>query len=68
MKVKKLSEEVAKIRGGETVVVDIARLADEEQTLVFGDILLTIYNLFAEEEGEQENLPDKVIIFVDELN
>lgn len=68
MKVKKLSEEVAKIRGGETVVVDIARLADEEQTLVFGDILLTIYNLYAEDGGEQENLPDKVIIFVDELN
>ena len=66
--VKNLSEEIAKIRGGETIVVDIARLADDEQTLVFGDILRTIYALYAEEESEREDLPEKVIIFVDELN
>ncbi|GBC82947.1 hypothetical protein HRbin10_02085 [bacterium HR10] len=66
--VKKLSEEIARIRGGETIVVDIARLADDEQTLVFGDILRTIYALYAEEGSESEDLPEKVIIFVDELN
>jgi len=66
--VKSLSQEIAKIRGGETIVVDIARLADDEQTLVFGDILRTIYALYAEEGSESEDLPDKVIIFVDELN
>jgi hypothetical protein len=50
-------------------VVDIAKLTDDEQTLVFGDILRTIYALYAEagidEEGE---LPEKLIVFVDELN
>ncbi|MEM2592057.1 MAG: ATP-binding protein [Thermofilaceae archaeon] len=66
--VKNLSEEIAKIRGGETIVVDIARLADDEQTLVFGDILRTIYALYAEEGSERDDLPEKVIIFVDELN
>lgn len=66
--VKNLSQEIAKIRGGETIVVDIARLADDEQTLVFGDILRTIYALYAEEGSEREDLPEKVIIFVDELN
>lgn len=66
--VRNLSEEIAKIKGGETVVVDIARLADDEQTLVFGDILRTIYALYAEEGSEREDLPEKVIIFVDELN
>jgi hypothetical protein len=67
--VKNLSEEIAKIRGGETIVVDIARLADDEQTLVFGDILRTIYALYAEEgNDEREDLPEKVLIFVDELN
>jgi len=65
---KNLSQEIAKIRGGETIVVDIARLADDEQTLVFGDILRTIYNLYAEEGSDREDLPEKVIIFVDELN
>jgi len=65
---RNLSEEITKIRGGETIVVDIARLADDEQTLVFGDILRTIYALYAEEGSEREDLPEKVIIFVDELN
>jgi hypothetical protein len=65
---KNLSEEIARLRGGETIVVDIARLADDEQTLVFGDILRTIYALYAEEGSESEELPEKVIIFVDELN
>ncbi|MDW8122434.1 MAG: hypothetical protein RMK62_08985 [Armatimonadota bacterium] len=63
-----LSEEIGRIRGGEVTVVDIARLTDDEQTLVFGDILRTIYALYAEEGPERDNLPEKVIIFVDELN
>jgi len=67
-KAKKLAEEIARIRAGETIVVDIARLADDEQTLVFGDILRTIYALYAEEGSEAQDLPEKVIIFVDELN
>ncbi len=65
-----LSSEIAKIKGGEVVVVDIAKLTDDEQTLVFGDILRTIYALYAEsgEEDIGESIPEKVIIFVDELN
>jgi len=66
--VKNLSTEIARIRGGETIVVDIACLADDEQTLVFGDILRTIYALYAEEGSESEDLPERVVIFVDELN
>jgi DNA helicase HerA-like ATPase len=63
-----IHEEIARIRGGEVVVVDIAKLTDDEQTLVFGDILRTIYALYAEGSEEADELPDKVIIFVDELN
>ena len=50
-------------------MVDIAKLPDAEQTLVFGDLLKTIYSLKAEapEEGEQE-APEKIMFFVDELN
>jgi hypothetical protein len=66
--VRSISEEIAKIKGGEVIVVDIAKLTDDEQTLVFGDILRTIYSLYAEEGSESEDLPEKVIIFVDELN
>lgn len=57
------------LEGGHTFVVDIALLNDEEQTLVFGDVIKTIYNLFSEGgEGRQKELPKKVLIFVDELN
>jgi len=64
-----LSKEISKIKGGHTYVVDIARLPDAEQTLVFGDLLKTIYALKAEapEEGEQD-VPEKIVFFVDELN
>ena len=65
-----IGRELSRIRGGHVYVVDIARLADEEQTLVFGDILRTIYGLYSGElllEDEEVELPEKVIIFVDEL-
>lgn len=68
LRTKNLSEEVAKIKGGEVLVVDIARLTDDEQTLVFGDILRTVYTLYAEGDSDVSELPEKVIIFVDELN
>lgn len=66
-----LATELTNIKGGVTYVVDIARLADDEQTLVFGDILRTIYAVKADatdNRSESSPVPEKVIIFVDELN
>src|ERR1044071_1656817 len=66
-----LSNVLTNIKGGTTYVIDIAKLADDEQTLVFGDILRTIYATKAEaveERTETAPVPDKVIVFVDELN
>lgn len=69
---KVLSDEIRKIKGGHIYVVDIAKLRDEEQTLVFGDLLRTIYEIKAEgaedEKGNPIEAPEKVIFFVDELN
>jgi len=68
---KLLSTELTNIKGGHTYVVDIAKLADDEQALVFGDILRTIYAIKAEaveDRTETSPVPEKVIIFVDELN
>jgi len=62
-----LEEELRGIEGGHTYVVDIARSSDYEQSYVFGDIVRTVYDMFAESD-ETYDLPDKVIIFVDELN
>jgi hypothetical protein len=69
-KMVRLDKSIATIKGGHTYVIDIARLQPGEQTLVFGDILRTIYGLYSGETGldESEDLPEKVIIFVDELN
>lgn len=68
---KLLNEELINIKGGTTYAVDIAKLADDEQTLVIGDILRTIYAVKSEEledRTEKAPVPEKVIIFVDELN
>jgi hypothetical protein len=63
-----LSQKIAHIKGGHTYVVDIYNLKDEEKTLVFGDILRTIYQLYAESDETDQDLPKRVVIFVDEMN
>lgn len=64
-----LADEISKLQGGHTYVVDIAKLHDEEQTLVFGDLLRTVYELKAEPpEGRESDVPERIIFFVDELN
>lgn len=66
---KLLSEEIENIKGGHIYVVDIAQLKEYEQQLVFGDLLKTIYRLKTEPKEELgEEIPEKVIFFVDELN
>lgn len=65
-----IEREIGNIRGGHTYVVDIARLAPEEQTLVFGDVLRTVYGLYSGETLPLDDYepPERVIVFVDELN
>jgi hypothetical protein len=64
-----LGEEVRNIKGGQTLVVDIAKLQDEERALVFGHIIKEVYAMYAEATvDERGDIPEKVIIFVDELN
>jgi len=66
-----LTEQIREIEGGHTYIVDIAKLNDEEQKLVFGDVLRTVYELKAEDPENRVSkkpIPEKVIFFVDELN
>jgi len=64
-----LGEEIRGIKGGQTVVVDIANLYEEERALVFGHIIQEVYDMYAEASvDERGDLPEKVLIFVDELN
>jgi hypothetical protein len=63
-----LGQKIKEIKGGHTYVVDVYNLRDEEKTLVLGDILRTIYQLYTDSNAEHEGRPKKVIIFADELN
>lgn len=65
-----IEKTIGDIKGGHTYVIDIAKLYPEEQTLVFGDVLRTVYGLYSGEAllFDDYEPPNKVIIFVDELN
>ena len=55
------------LKPGQTLVVDISRLNDPEQQWVFGDILTAVERLRIGDINRSDK-PDKVVIFVDELN
>jgi DNA helicase HerA-like ATPase len=66
----RLSDEIKKIKADDVMVIDIAKLPEDKQAFVFGDSLRTIYDfkqgVF---DGEPNvNPPDRVVIFIDELN
>jgi len=60
-----LSDRIEQIQGGETFVVDIAALPEQQKCLVFGDVIRTVYKM--KTEGG-ETCPERIIVFVDELN
>lgn len=62
-----LTEEISNnLTNGQVVVVDMARLDDCTQSFVFGTVARTIYDLKL--GSERDDIPDKIIMFVDELN
>lgn len=64
-----LSEEIKKIQRGKVLVVDIAKLEEQLQSFVFGDILQAVNELkFGETDRTEADIPQRIIIFVDELN
>ena len=52
--------------GGQVMVVDIARLDDNAQSFVFGSVARAIYDMKL--GSDRNDIPDKIVIFVDELN
>ena len=68
-----LSDEIMNINGGEMKVIDIAGLTEQLQCLVFGDIIRSVYDLKHgnydfEDRTSDKPVPQKILIFVDELN
>lgn len=64
-----LSEEIKKINKGEVYVVDIAKLEEQLQCFVFGDVIKAVYDLkMGETDRDEDSIPKRILIFVDELN
>lgn len=66
----RLQESISKIRKNEIHVIDIAKLDENMQGFVFGDVIRAVYDLkLGQIEGVKESdIPSKIIIFIDELN
>ena len=66
----RLGDAIKYIHNGEVHVIDIAKLSEDKQAYVFGDVIRTIYNLQLGEYSGTEgvNPPDRIIVFIDELN
>ena len=57
------------LKGGDVMVLDIAKLDDNTQNYVFSSVIKDIYDMkFGMKRTSDTKIPDKVIIFVDELN
>lgn len=64
-----LSDEIKDIKSNDVMVVDIAKLDEQLQYLVFGDVLKSVYDLkMGGTERDEDEIPKQIIIFVDELN
>ncbi|MDR2684176.1 MAG: ATP-binding protein [Prevotellaceae bacterium] len=65
----RLQESIKQIQKNDVFVIDIAKLDEEAQGFVFGDVMRAIYDLkLGQIEREDAEIPSKIIIFIDELN
>ena len=62
----RLRDKIAEIKNNEVMVVDISKLDEDSQGFVFGDVMRAVYNLKL--SSEREDIPDRIVIFIDELN
>lgn len=62
-----ITKEIANnLKAGDVFVIDIARLDENSQSFVFGSVARAIYDMKL--GADRSDIPDKVILFVDELN
>ena len=61
-----LAEQVRSIKPNEVHVIDIAKLDEKSQAFVFGDVMDTLHDMMSAKSIE--GMPDKIVVFVDELN
>jgi DNA helicase HerA-like ATPase len=65
----RLQEQIKNIQKNDVYVIDVAKLDEETQGFVFGDVMRAVYDLkLGQIERKESEIPSKIIIFVDELN
>jgi DNA helicase HerA-like ATPase len=67
----RLQESIKNIKKNDVFVVDIAKLDEETQGFVFGDVMRAIYDLKLgqiDNGRNEKDIPSKIILFIDELN
>jgi len=65
----RLRDAVISIQKNDIQVIDIAKLDQDTQAFVFGDAIRAIYELkLGQEERDESEIPNKIVIFIDELN
>lgn len=65
----RLRDEISKIRKNDVMVIDVAKMDEESQGFVFGDVMRAVYNLkLGSSDRKEEDIPDRIVIFIDELN
>lgn len=64
-----LKRSIQEIKKNDVFVIDIAKLDEETQGFVFGDVMRAIYDLkLGTTDRQEKDIPSKVVIFIDELN
>ena len=65
----RLRDKIGQIKKNDIMVIDVAKLDEESQGFVFGDVMRAVYNLkLGSSKRNDEDIPDRIIIFIDELN
>lgn len=65
----RLRDQVAKIQKNDVMVIDVAKMDEESQGFVFGDVMRAVYNLkLGSTNRPDSEIPDRIVIFIDELN
>lgn len=65
----RLRDEIANINKNDVLVIDVAKLDEESQGFVFGDVMRAVYNLkLGASKRPDDEIPDRIVIFIDELN
>lgn len=66
----RLAEELKQIGNNDVYVIDVAKLGEDKQAFVFGDVIRAIYNLKLGEFDDEDDVkpPARIVVFIDELN